>query len=226
MDRNHTLDAPNDEELSGIEQLGDRSDLTSIYREPGTRFEGEVLSAEQREKVKAEELEAITSGLGKHVLSVGLYVVYPFIGFALLAAGAYAAVATMGPQTPSVMILVFSVIFALSIWLYSSYKAYSTIFKIFYKHALRAGPFLIVMLISLIMASQAIYGVITESFAGQSLLFNVAIISLLTVVYSLIASYILLGVWGNSTLKSGIKVLVSGLIVMISAFFVVATYLF
>lgn len=226
MDRDHRLAAPNNDALSGIEQITDRSELTSIYREPGQQFEGELLSAEDRKKAKADELEAITSGLGKHVLSVGILVAYPFVSFALLAVAVYTSLGTMTPETPSVMILVFATVFALSIWLYTSYKAYDTIFKVFYKHALRAGPFLTVMLISLIMASQAIYGIITESFAGQSLLFNVATVSLLTVLYSLVASYILLGIWGNSRLSSGIKALVSGLLLLVSGFFVVATYLF
>jgi len=226
MDRNHTLDAPNNDELSTIEQIADHSDLTTIYREPGEQFQGEILSEEARKKVKDEELEAITSGLGKSALSIGIYVAYPFVSFALLAVGLYSIVETLSPGTPSVMMLVFGAALALSIWLFTSYKAYSAIFTTFYKHALRAGPFLVVMLVSLIMASQAIFGIVTESFAGQSLLFNVSLISLLVVLYSLIASFILLGVWGNSKLKSGLKALLSGVVVVISGFFVIATYLF
>lgn len=224
MDRNHRLDAPNNDELSGIEQISDHSDLTGIYREPGKQFEGELLSAEEREKVKAEELEAITSGLGKHVLSIGLFVPYPFISGLLISVGLYTASNMVNPV--GAMALVFVAIFAISFWMITSYKAYDAVFKTFYKHALRAEPFLLVMLTSLIMASQAIYWIVSESFSTQSLVFNSALMSLLLIMYSLVASYILLGIWGNSKLQPGIKVLISGLVILVSGFFVVATYLF
>ena len=221
MDRNHTLEAPNNDELSGIEQLEDRSDLTSIYRAPGEQFEGEILSEEARNKVKADELEAITSGIGRSALSVGLLVIYPFISGALLAVGLYELATMTYP-----MVLVSAAIISIGVWMLTSYKAYATIFKIFYKHALRAGPFLVVTLVSLIMASQAIYGTVVDNFSVQSAVFNVSLISLLLVMYSLIISYILLGIWGNSKLTSGVKALVSGLIIIVSGFFVIATYLF
>jgi cation transport ATPase len=221
MDRNHTLESPNDQDLSGIEQIADRSELSGIYREPGQQFVGELLSAEQREKSKAEELEAITSGLGKHVFKIGLYVPLPFISGLLIVAGLFSAAAMMNQMART-----FLAIFAIATWLFISYRAYVAIFKTFYKHALRAGPFLVIMLASLMMASQAIYWIVSEDYAGQSLIFNAALMSLLLVMYSLVATYILLGIWGNSKLNSGVKALVSGLVLIVSAFFVIATYLF
>jgi len=221
MDRNHTLDAPNNDELSTIEQIEDHSDLSGIYRSAHTEYEGEILSEEARKKVKDDELEAITSGIGKSALSIGILVVYPFVVGALVAAGLYEIAENIYP-----MVLVSVAILSIGFWMLTSYHAFSTIFKKFYKHALRAGPFLTVMLVSLILASQALYGIVSELFSSQSLIFNVALISLMLVLYSLIASFILLGIWGNSRLKSGLKALISGLIIVISGFFVVATYLF
>lgn len=225
MDRNHSLDAPNNDELSGIEQITDHSDLTNIYRDPHNQFEGNLLSANDRQKVKADELEAITSGLGKHVLKIGVYVPLPLIIGALLAVSLYTFADTAG-EVASEMVLAFAAILSISIWLIILYKTYKAINKTFYKHAMRAGSFLIVMIASLLMASQAIYWIVSESYLGQSLLFYTALTSLLVVMYSLVASFILLGIWGNSRLNSGIKALVSGLILLVSGFFVVATYLF
>jgi hypothetical protein len=221
MDRDHRIDAPNDEELRTIEQIQDRSDLTGIYRKGAQQFEGDILSKEAREKAKAQELEALTSGLGKSALSIGFFIIYPFIGGALLALGLFVLV-----RYVPAMVLLLLAIAALVFWLISSYKAYEFIFKTFYNHALRAGPFVTVMVVSLIMASQAIYGLVVDNFSGQSIVFNISLISLLLLLYSLIASFILLGIWGNSKLKSGSKVLVSGLIVILSAFLVISTYLF
>jgi hypothetical protein len=221
MDRDHRIDAPNDEELRTIEQIQDRSDLTGIYRKGAQQFEGDILSKEAREQAKAQELEALTSGLGKSALSIGFFIIYPFIGGALLALGLFVLV-----RYVPAMVLLLLAIAALVFWLISSYKAYEFIFKTFYNHALRAGPFVTVMVVSLIMASQAIYGLVVDNFSGQSIVFNISLISLLLLLYSLITSFILLGIWGNSKLKSGSKVLVSGLIVILSAFLVISTYLF
>jgi len=220
MDRDHRLAAPNNDALSGIEQISDRSELTSIYREPGEQFEGELLSAEARKKVKADELEAITSGLGKHALKIGIYIPLPFVTGLFIITGLFLS------SGMNEILLVFLSFFALSAWLITSYRAYAAIYKTFYKHALRAGTYIVVMLASILMASQAIYWIITETFSSQSLLFSVSLISLLLVAYSLVANFILLGIWGNSRLGSGIKALVSGLILVVSGFFVVATYLF
>jgi len=220
MDRDHRLAAPNNDTLSGIEQISDRSELTSIYREPGEQFEGELLSAEARKKVKADELEAITSGLGKHALKIGIYIPLPFVTGLFIITGLFLS------SGMNEILLVFLSFFALSAWLITSYRAYAAIYKTFYKHALRAGTYIVVMLASILMASQAIYWIITETFSSQSLLFSVSLISLLLVAYSLVANFILLGIWGNSRLGSGIKALVSGLILVVSGFFVVATYLF
>jgi len=220
MDRDHRLAAPNNDALSGIEQISDRSELTSIYREPGEQFEGELLSAEDRKKVKADELEAITSGLGKHALKIGIYIPLPFVTGLFIITGLFLS------SGMNEILLVFLSFFALSAWLITSYRAYAAIYKTFYKHALRAGTYIVVMLASILMASQAIYWIITETFSSQSLLFSVSLISLLLVAYSLVANFILLGIWGNSRLGSGIKALVSGLILIVSGFFVVATYLF
>ena len=224
MEQGRQLQAPHEDELEKIEQIKDRSDLTGIYRTGQQQFEGELMSKDTRDKAKAEELEAITSGLGRYAFVIGLLLVYPFIAGALLATGLY--IATQYLMRDNAMVLVFTSIALLAFWLITSYKAYAWIYKKFYTHALRAGPFVTVMLISLIMASQALYGIITETIGGQSLLRTVVVICSLLLIYSLLGSFVLVGIWGNSKLKSGTKVLVSGVVLIFSAFFVVSTYLF
>jgi len=81
------------------------------------------------------------------------------------------------------------------------------------------------MLVSIMMASQAIFWIVSESYATQSLVFNAALMSLLLLMYSLVANFILVGIWGNSRMQSGIKAIVSLLIIVISGAFVAATYL-
>lgn len=221
MDRSHKLEAPNNDTLKTIEQLDDKSGVSSVYRQPGKQFEGDIMSNTQREKAKADELEALSSGLGRSAFKIGLLVPYPFISGILLASLLYILAQQGNPWT-----IVPGTLVAGGFWLATSYKAYSSIFKTFYNHALRAGPFLVVILASLMLALQAIYNIVGEQFATQSVLINSATVSLLTVVYSLVATFILLGVWGNSRLKSGLKVLISAAIIAISGFFLASTYLF
>ncbi len=221
MDSSHKLEAPNNEELKDIAQIEDRSGLTTLYRKPGAQYEGTILSAAEREKAKAEQLEALTSGLGKYALRLGLLVPYPFISGLLLVVAMYTVI-----SFENAAILLGLVIISAGLWMISSYYAYSAIFKIFYKHALRAGPFLTVMLINILIVSQAIYGLVVQNFAVDALIFNASLISLLLVLYSIIVTYILVGIWGNSHLKSGIKALVSALSIVVSLFLVAAVYLF
>ena len=221
MDHDHKLAAPNEDELKGIEQIQDRSELSGVYRSAQNQFEGELLSSKERDKAKADELEAITSGIGKYALRIGLYIPYPFVSGILLLVTFYSVV-----NLNSAIILVGLIILSIGAWLLSSYYAYSAIYKTFYKHALRAGPFLVVSLVSTLMAAQAFYGIVLQYYAIDSLIFNTALVSLLVIMYSIVTSFILLGIWGNSRLGSGVKAAVSGMIIAVSAFLVIASYLF
>lgn len=221
MDSKHKLDAPHNEELRMVEQLEDRSGLSTLYHGPGQQFEGDILSAEDRDKAKAEKLEGLTSGLGKSALKIGLFVPYPLVSGLLLAAVLYSSV-----TWANALLLVALIILAVGAWALTSYYAYAAIFKIFYRHALRAGPFLVVSLASVILTSQASYGLVTENFSTESFLFNIAMVSLFIFVFSILANFILVGVWGNSKLGSGVKAAVSGLTIIVSGFLVAVVYLF
>lgn len=221
MDSSHKLEAPNNDELQSIEQIEDRSELTALYREPGKQFEGELLSAEVREQKKDAEIEAISGSIWKSSLKIGLAIPYPFISAVMLAVGLNSIA-----DLADAMMMIGILIIIVGLWAWTAYRAYSVIFKTFYAHALRAGPFVAVMLFSVLMTAQAIYGLVAERFSTQSLLFNAALVSLLVVIYSIIASYILLGVWGNTRVKSSIKVFASSALILTSGFFVVAVYLF
>lgn len=220
MDRSHKLDAPNNEELRTIEQIEDRSGLSTLYREPGEQFEGEILTTEAREQVKTEKLNAITSGIWKSSLKIGFYITYPLVSGALLGALLYLVV-----NWDNAAILLGLIIISGGVWVLTSYFAYAAIFKIFYKHALRTAPFIFVMLISIMLASQAFFTIVAANFAGQSLLFNVALVSLFTVIYSMAISTIILIVWGNAKIKAWVKALVAGLVIVLSGALIVVSYL-
>lgn len=217
----HKLIAPNEEELRTIEQLEDHSGLSTLYREPGEQFEGDILSASDREKKQAEKYDAVTRSIWKYSLKLGLYVPFPFISGILLAATLYYTV-----TWANAAVFIGLIILAVGTWLLLSYGAYTRIFKVFYKHGMRTGPFLLVMLPSVLIASQAIYDVVVMYFAGQSLIFNLAIVSIFVILYSIIASLALLLAWGYPKLETIYKIAVGGLILLISGLLATGSYLF
>ena len=220
MDSSHKLDAPNNEELRTIEQIEDRSELGTLYREPGDQYDGTILSPEARDKAKAEKLEALTSGISRSSFKIGFLLPYPFISGLLLAFGIYTTTSWINTG-----VLIALLIVAGGFWVLTSYFAYAAIYKIFYKHALRTGPYLFVMLLSVLAASQAIYGIVTEQFSTQSALFNIALVSLFVILYSVIATFVLLLVWGSAHVNAVFKVIVAASIVIVSVLFLASTYL-
>lgn len=220
MDRNHTLEAPNNDELSTIEQIEDRSGISTVYRAPEQQFQGKILSAEEREKVKAEQLASITNDLWKSSLKIGLYIPYPFVSGILLAAllNSFVSFTNAG-------LMIGFLIIAVIAWGASSVNAYVRIFKIFYKHALRTGPFLFVLLLSVLLASQAMYEIVAKNFGSQSVVFNIALVSILVILYSILSTFIVLIVWSNSKIKGIYKVAVAGAVVVVSAFLAISSYL-
>jgi len=220
MDRNHKLDAPNNEELKTIEQIDDHSGLTTVYREAGEQFHGNILSASEREKLKDDEIDAITSGISKSAPIIGLLIPYPFLSG--LMGGVYLYSISAGLNAG----ILYTLLALLGgTWLATSYMAYARIFHIFYRHALRVGPFLLVMLISVLASSQAFMNIIAQSIASESLVFNIAAMALLVILYSIIISYIVLKTWGNSHISSGFKIAVSGIVLIFSGLLVGLTYL-
>ena len=220
MDKDHKLAAPNNEELRTIDQIDDRSGLTTLYRNPGKQFEGDIMSSDERDKANNEKLAAISSGVSSSSLKLGLLLPYPFICGALLAISIYTFFTGINSG-----ILMAILIIAGGFWVLTSYFAYAAIFKTFYKYGLRAGPYMIVMLISILAASQAIYAIVAERFSTQSALFNTALVSILVILYSIIATYILLTVWGNGHIKPIYKVLTAGGLVIVSGIFFATAYL-
>lgn len=220
MDRSHKLDSPNNEELRIIEQIEDHSGASTAYRNPTIHFEGDILPANEREKVKAEKIASASSNTWKSSPKIGFLIVYPLISAALLATILYVFVSEMNNA-----VYIVSAIVSAGFWMLTSYVAYSRVFKNLYKHGLRAGPLLLVVLISTFLGSQALFNVLSLTFAKESLLTNVSLISVATIFYSIITTYIVLFVWGNTHIQAVYKLLASVVILILSGLAVLVTYL-
>lgn len=220
MDRSHKLDAPNNEELKTIEQIDDRSGLTTVYRKPGEQFEGNIVTASERQRIKDDEIDAITSSISKSAPIIGLLIPYPFLSGLMGGVYLYSVAAGMNPGVLYALLALLG-----GTWLITSYYAYARVFHIFYQHALLVGPFLFVTLLSVLAASQAFMNIIAQTIAGESLVFNIAAMSLLVILYSILVSYVVLKTWGNSRISSGFKIAVSIIVLVFSGLLTGLTYL-
>ncbi len=83
-------------------------------------------------------------------------------------------------------------------------------------HALRAGPFVTLMLVCLLLASQGIFEV-SQYIGTQVLIVNVLIMSGLLIAYSIILSLALLNAWASPRLNGGGKIAIVGIALIVSA---------
>lgn len=201
MDRDHHLDAPNNDSLSDIEQLTDHSGLTTIYPHQHLEWEGEELMSKQdRENKQDKEKLMITLTIRKWFLAIGLIVPLPIITIVWLL---FFSAAHFNLKETGVLLI--PMLFAVGLFGVASYFAYKYVWKIFYNHAVKAGPFLWTLLGLLAMSFPALmYG--TEAFHTGDYAIDTLIIGAAAVVESIILAGVLLLIWSSHALSSRGKV--------------------
>ncbi len=201
MDKDHQLDAPHNESLRGIEQLGDRSELSAVYPHPHKEWEeSNMLSSDDRDRKHLKEREIITTSVRKSFIAIGLLTPVPFIVFVCFSA-ALSAVATKD----NLGFLLLPIIIGLGLWVLVSYLALRRVHTIFYSHALRTVPFLATLLCLLAMCAQTLYSV-TRPMQVNSFMVNSLALSGLLLIASVILSGILLFIWTSPRLHPSAKV--------------------
>ncbi len=211
--REHKLDAPNEEALRTIEQLEDHSDLTTIYRQVHTQFDGEIVGKDERERRRQKAEDTISFGIRKWAWLVGLLAPMPFILLALLLVGT-----AWFMEKVNINFLVFPMIFAFALWVIVSFALLKRIFKIFYKNALSAVPFLANLYIVLALSVQIIL-VMSIPFDLESSITFVVVMSGAVLLISLIFSALMLQLWTTPVIKGEAKVGIIATITLLIALF-------
>ncbi|MFZ1250625.1 MAG: hypothetical protein WAR37_04240 [Candidatus Microsaccharimonas sp.] len=199
MDKDHRLDAPDDENLRSIDQLSDRSALSSIYPEAHDRWEGTIMSEQARSDKRDKEQQNITQSIRKWFIVIGVLAPLPFIIASLLAMAGY----QYGPLIDKTLIVIPFAIAAL-VWLLLSVYFVRKLYAIFYNHALSATPYYIVLLILLSLSLHLVYS-LTAPYHSQDPVINTFITSVAVVGVSVILSGVLLVVWTSLRIKAQIK---------------------
>lgn len=219
MNKKDRIEAPNNDSLQGIEQVSDRSDLSTLYHKARNEWEGkEILSDEEREARRVKEIESITISIRRRFIVVGLLIPTPIIGLAVLLS---LAATYLTPDTFQFM--VFPAIVSAGVWMLISFLSIKKIRAIFYEHTVRPGPFAIVLIALLGLAAQASF-LATRPIQTDSLVLNVAIVSACTYLASFVLSGLLLLIWASQKISGQTKMGYIGLLatIMIGLIFLVS----
>ncbi len=220
MDRDHRLDAPDNEALSAISQLDDHSELTTIYRRAHSEWEGvDIMSRDAREsKLKAEKLR-ISLSLRKWFVPIGLLIPLPFIIMSLFVtfAGKYFDVATLGFMTLPLLIGIGFVLFL-------SYKGFRYGYRIFYTHGTKGLPFILCLVALLGLSLNPLF-LLTEPLHTGDHTIDGFIVAAGVLILSVIYSAIMTFVWSSPRLSSGLKIACVGIMALVIAIGTAILYL-
>lgn len=207
---NHQLDAPDVEELEKIEQIPDHSELSSLYFKPGQQWKGEILSKEERDKKKQQEKDEMSFGMRPKFWQVGLLAPLPFIALAFCLTVNYLLI-----NVVPIMFLLFPMIIVYMLWIVFLIYIFRTLSAMFYRNALRAGPFLLVLYVFLFLSLQIVFLSGPTFSLDHQVLIPVAVLSASSLVLSVVFSFIQLYMWTTPRMNGGSKVAVIGGMVLI-----------
>lgn len=193
------MDAPDNESLRTIEQVSDHSELSAIYRRPGTQWDGEIVSAEERERRRKHHEETMSFGIRSKFWVVGILAPLPIIIFALLGS---AALAYITEKNVSYFIIPGLIVF--SLFIAFTISAIRKVFDLFYKNALRAGPFLFVLFTVLLLSIQILY-ILATPLHHQEILRAITYVGLAELVWSTVICSVLLILWTTPKISGGGK---------------------
>lgn len=209
MDKNHRLDAPSNESLRTIEQIDDRSELTTLYPNAKTTLEGDLLSYEAREEKKEKERLRISLTLRRWFAVIGLLTPLPLVLGVLLF-----SVGIIFIREDTLIYLLLPIIFTFALWAYASYKSLGYVYNIFYNHSIRATPFVVTLLCLLLMSMQGHY-VAVSPYYSDLLIVNAALSGVIVLATSIVLSGILLLIWTARRLSAGIKIACVGIVAVV-----------
>lgn len=215
MDKDHRLDAPDNDSLRTIEQLGSRSELGGLYPNAHHEWEGEdLLSREAREEKRDQEQLRISLTIRKWFVVIGLLTPLPFILGSILI-----TVALTYLKIENLSYLIVPVIAAVALWLYVSYRAIKKVYAIFYQHSMKASPFIATLLAFLVFSLQALY-ITMLALYNDSLMYNTVISGLVVLATSVAYSGILVFIWTAQNISGAFKIgclgIMAGLITIIT----------
>jgi hypothetical protein len=210
MDKDHRLDAPDNESLQSIEQIRDHSELTTIYPHAHLGWEkDELISRDEREKRRDEERLRISLSLRKWFLAIGILVPLPilFMGFLVSIASEFFDIEKLRFLTLPVLIVTGFLIFL-------TYKGFTYAYKIFYTHGTKPIPFILALLGLLGLSTNAVF-LLTEPLHTGHYAIDSLIVDGGLLIVSILYSLALVFIWSSPRLSSGVKLAYVGIMALL-----------
>lgn len=221
MDKDHRLDAPDNESLSTIEQISDHSELTTIYPHAHLGWEkDELIPHDEREKRRNDERLRISLSLRKWFLAIGILIPLPilFMGFLV-------SIAPEVFDMKKLQFMALPVLIAAGFFIFLTYKGFKYAFKIFYKHGTKPVPFILALLGLLALSTNAVF-LLTEPLHTGHYAIDSVIVDGGLLVASILYSLALVFIWSSPRLTSGAKLAYVGIIALLILMGTASLYLF
>lgn len=197
---NHQLKSSNETTLEGIEQLPDRSQLTTLYPRAKRQWSGDLLSSEERDTKRSAHLEEISRSIRKHFFSIGFLIPLPiFLSVLFIVVGQQFIT---NDKKAVLFILPFIIIFGLIAWL--AIVSLKKVRKIFYDHSIAIGPFYLTLILLLLPAGVASY-LLTMVLHSSQTIPATAIVGVIEIVLSVVFTFFLLFIWTTPKLSGRSK---------------------
>ena len=202
MDRNHKLDAPDNEALSSIDQVGDHSNLSTLYRKAKNDWTGELVSEGERERRRQTKYDTISFGIRKEFFGVGFLIALPVALMSVMVAVILSIV-----TEANVGIMVIPTMFAFLFWVMAAYFTYRAVYRMFYSNALQATPFIIILLMYLGLLATILH-IATAGIHAQNPLTATLVITGIELILSMVIALPLLIIWTTPKLSANAKLMI------------------
>ncbi len=200
MDSKHRLEAPNNDSLKDIEQIGDRSGSAAVYPHAKNDWEGvDLMSGEARMKKQEDDKRRINLTIRRWFPVIGFLIPVPAVlGAAIIALAAE----FLDPKSAALFLL--PVFFAVFLWGFLSYHSLKAVHTIFYNHSIKLLPYLIAHIGLLLIAFRGLF-MYSQTFHNGWAIGDVLIVDGVIILASMILSGILLFIWTTRRITSGWK---------------------
>lgn len=200
MSKRHHLESPNESSLKEVEQLEDRSELSTLYPKVGKRWEGDLVDPIERDRRRDHAHDTVSFGIRKEFWRVGILAPLPLVLFSIFIAFIF-AVTTIDnvPQLAIPMMLLFF------LWAIVSWFIFRKVIDIFYSYGVRAASFLIALVALLALSVQTIH-LITEPLHHNFLMRSTLVVAGFSLALSVLLSFGLLRLWTTPRLSGKAKV--------------------
>lgn len=202
MDSNHHLDAPNNDTLKDIEQLGDRSASAAVYPRAKNDWDGvDLMSGEARMQKQEADKVRINLTIRRWFPVIGFLIPVPAVALAAMVA---LAIDYLDPNMAIYLLL--PVFFGVFVWGFVSYHSIKAVRTIFYNHSIKLLPYLIAHVGFLLVAFRGLF-IYAQTFHNGWPIGDVLTVGAVIFLASMILSGILLFIWTTRRITSRWKIL-------------------